>query len=394
MTEVWMVRAESDGRWAYGPGRPLAPETAPRGECTLDDLGARLPGSAVMLLDGRAVTTLRADIPGRSDRQARIAAPFAVEEEIAEDIEGVRVVCGSRESDGARVVAVVHEGLLTAILTPLAAVGRAPFSVIPEYLALPWQTGQCSLHIATDRVLVRINRNEGFACDLEIAAVVVPRTLAAREVRTLDVYGKALPFPLEGVDVSHHPLPEATWDVLSRGLAAPPALELLPQEFRQRAKDMGHPLLATAAVLVLALVGFTGFSISARTELQQDLATLEAREHALMAASFPGIERIVNAEVQATQVLGELRAAAGGEISFLELLHGLGTGIAAKNQTIEFTSIAYADGILSAQVVAPDIAVLEALRTDTAPTLNLEIVSVEARDNGVVGSLRASAGLK
>ena len=394
MTELWMVRAGSDGRWAYGPGRPLAPETAPRGECALEDLGAALPGPAIMLLDGRTVTTLRADIPGRSDRQARIAAPFAVEEDIAEDIEAVRVVCGSREPDGARVVAVLHEGLLSEILAPLAAVGHAPVSVIPEYLALPWQSGRCSLHIAADRVLVRTSLNEGFACDLETAAVVIPRTLQARAVQTLDVYGNPLPFPLTDIDIAHHPLPDATWDVLSRGLAAPPALELLPSEFRRRAQGMQQPLLAAAAVLVLALVGFTGLSISARTGLQQDLAALEAREQALMAASFPGIERIVNAEVQATQVLGDLRAAAGGEVSFLELLHGLGAAIAAKNQAIEFTSVAYADGVLSAQVVAPDIAVLEALRTDTTQTLNLEIVSVEARGGGVIGSLRASAGLK
>ena len=386
-----MVRAERDGRWAYGPGRPLAPETAPRGECALEELGALLPESTIVLLDGRTVTTLRADIPGRSDRQARIAAPFVVEEDVAEDIEGVRVICGAREADGGRVVAVVRTGLLNEVLAPLAAAGRAPESVIPEYLALPWQAGQVSLHVAGDRVLVRHGRNEGFACDLETAAVVVPRALRARGVETLEVFGKALPFALDGMVISHHPLPEATWDVLSRGLASPPALELLPAEFRRRGGSMQPPLLAAAAVLVVAFLGFIGLSLSARTGLQNDLAALEARERALMAASFPGIERVVNAEVQAAQVLSELRASAGGDVSFLELLHGLGEAVTARNEAIEFTSMAYADGVLSAQIRVPDIAVLEALRTETAPILTLEIVSVEAREGGVIGSLRASA---
>ena len=394
MTEVWMVREGSDGRWAYGPGRPLAPETAPRGECALEHLGTVLPESVIMLLDGRSVTTLRADIPGRSDRQARVAAPFAVEEDIADDIEHVRVVCGSREADGGRVVAIVQTQQLSDILTPLAAVDRAPVSVIPEYLALPWQLGACSIHIAPDRVLVRTARNEGFACDIETAAVVLPRALQAGKVQAADIYGKPLPFPLEGVAISHHPLPEATWDVLSRGLASPPALELLPEAFRRRATGMQRPWLAAVAVLILALVGFVGLSLSARNGLQRDLATLEAREQALMAASFPSIERIVNAEVQATQMLVDLRAASGGEVSFLELLHGLGAAIAAQGQSIEFTSLAYADGILSAQIAAPDIAVLEALRAKTAPVLDLEIVSVETREAGVIGSLRASATLE
>lgn len=394
MSEAWMVRAGRDGRWAYGPGRPLAPETAPRGECALEDLGVALPASPIMLLDGRAVTTLRADIPGRSDRQARTAAPFAVEEDIAEDIEGVRVVCGAREADGGRVVAVIREGLLSELLAPLAAGDRAPLSVIPEYLALPWQTGRCSLHTAVDRVLVRLDRNEGFACDLETAPVIVPRALQARGVQAIDVYGKPLTFPLGNIAISHHPMPESTWDVLSRGLAVPPLLELLPAEFQRRAQGVRQPLLAAAAVLALALVGFVALSISARTGLQRDLTTLETREQALMAASFPGIERVVNAEVQAGQVLAELRTAASADVSFLELLHGLGAAIEARNEAIEFTSMTYADGILSAQVVAPDIAMLEALRAETAPALTVEIVSVEARDEGVIGSLRVSAGVE
>lgn len=388
MTDSWMVQPLADGRWSFGPLRPLAPEQAPRGNCAVNELAALLPAPPLLLLDGRLVTTLRADIPARSDRQALQAAAFAVEEELAEDIESLRVVCGAKGQDGHRAVAVIRQDSLTAAWTQLSDAGCAPSSIIPDYLALPWQEDSWTVHMSADRLLVRSGRDEGFACDLDLASVVLTRALAAQRVEKIISYGPTLPFAVDGPEHVHQALPSATWELFSRGLALRPTLDLLPDEWRPRTRVTGRPLALAAGVLCLAVLAHVGLTLQARSLLQTDLETLSAREASLMGTSFPEVERVVNPEIQAAQTLADLRARAPAGDTLLGVLQDLGAAITEREAGIEFSSVNFADGILGARVEASDIAVLEQLRTDLAPMLNLEIVSVEAREGGILGSLR------
>lgn len=126
--------ADGDAAWALvadgvvlDEGR-LTPDAAP-------DLKGAQPDRTVALVPAELVFLRRVVVPGASDRDARRAAPFLVEDHLAGGLDSTVVETGPRGEDGRRLVAASSAELRDAWRRLAAAAGVKPVYAVPDALA-------------------------------------------------------------------------------------------------------------------------------------------------------------------------------------------------------------------------------------------------------------------
>lgn len=124
----------------------LSPDAAP-------DLKGARPERAVALAPAELVFLRRVVVPGASDRDARRAAPFLVEDQLAGGLDATVVETGPRGEDGRRLVAAVSAELRDAWRRLAAAAGVKPVYALPDALAPDSYGAQLFVFEAGDRIL-------------------------------------------------------------------------------------------------------------------------------------------------------------------------------------------------------------------------------------------------
>lgn len=388
MSSLLVARAAADGIYEWlRPGAGAA--SVERGDPHALAAAAQTRPIA-LVVDGRTVRVLEAHIPARSQRQAQQAAPYAIEEDVADDIEQLHIVCGAGAANGRRNVAVVRQRVLEELLAPLRAAGATIAYLTPEYLALPHRPGHWSLLREGDRVLVRTGDQQGFSCDLTFFDPVITQLAAHTPPVALDVFGDCpVPAALAGLPRHDHPLPAGPFGLIASGSDDPARIDILPAQYRTKQRGAGRGLRVAVLLLALAFVAHVGFLLNDIRHATAALATVRQTQAQTLQRAFPGITRIVNAEVQATQAVAELRGQQRQTLGALEMIHHIGRGMQGAGQpALALENLNYADGVASLRLSAPDIASLERYSEALKSTLAVEVMAVEARNEGVGGSLR------
>lgn len=214
-----------------GPGG--APEIVERGDYG-DVRRALQPdqpdgGSALLVLPGAAVVTRWMELPAGSPAQARAAAAFRIEGEVATDAVGLHIAVGGRDAEGHVLVAWIDREALRTALARAQALGVAVTGATPDYLLLPQD--------AEDRVVLAAFgdglgvRGQGlaFSAEPELASTIVG-------------------------DRPHRYIPASTLDGHLLAGAADPAIDLLQGQFAPRAEGraVGWRRLAILAAVVAA----------------------------------------------------------------------------------------------------------------------------------------------
>src|SRR5580704_5375173 len=120
---------------ADAAGRIVAPLRAgPLALAATQAAGHRIcvlaPASDVLLTD--------AEVPARSGQRVQQIVPYALEEQLAEDIDSLQFAVGRRVGDAARIpVAVVSRTLLESWLAQLRAAGLEPECVYADSSLVP-----------------------------------------------------------------------------------------------------------------------------------------------------------------------------------------------------------------------------------------------------------------
>jgi general secretion pathway protein L len=138
--------ADAAGRMAIppqsGPLMQAAPLATGRRVCVL------VPGADVLLTE--------AEVPAKATAKALQVVPFALEEQLAEDIEELHFAVGKRAGDSTRLpVAVVSRTLMESWLSMLRAAGLAPESMYADSELIPANPGQSVALLESDVAIVR-----------------------------------------------------------------------------------------------------------------------------------------------------------------------------------------------------------------------------------------------
>ena len=135
-------------------------------EAPLDEILQQATGRRIVLtVPAGTVRLTQIDVPTRQPVKALQAAPFMLEDQIAEDVDQVHFALGPRRGTNTWPVALTARADMEAWLAPLRAVGLMPDSVIPETLCLPPPEDDAWYALAEPgQIIVRSTAYGGFCC--------------------------------------------------------------------------------------------------------------------------------------------------------------------------------------------------------------------------------------
>lgn len=335
-----------------------------------DDLAARSGGARLVLVaPGELATLHRVSLPGRKRAQWVQAVPYALEDQLVEDIEHLHFSLGSLPEEGRLPVAVIQRTVLRAWLDRCAEAGVAPAVVVPDPLLLPWEEGDWSLLLEAGRAVVRTGRWEGFAAELDLLDLLLSQAFAeAGEARPqrLRVWGD--PPPTLAVAVAdliplvedRSPEPLAVFAAAYRPGAA---LDLLQGSFSRRAHwgRWVRPWRMAAGLAGLWLLAQGIAQIHERFWLEREVIALRTEMARLYQDAVPGATRIVNPRAQLEAHLRELRSGDARTETFLELLYRGGQPL-TQFPDVTLRALNYRDGRLSLDLHGGSPAVLDQLQ--------------------------------
>ena len=392
-----LPRGDEAARWlrvdALGNRVGHVQQGAP-GELPPSTPGQRL----VVIAPGEHTALLKADIPSRNLQKALQAAPFTLEDRLAEDVENLHFAAASR-AGGGYLVAVTARARMRSWMEALAAAGLKPDQLVPDILALPAEESAC-VALDGDFLLVRFPDGSGFGAERALASPILRRQLqpGGEEAvpKRIVIHaeadaGAALAAELgDGVVIEQQPLVDGLLPLLARSLRGHRPLSLLQGEFQTRSDLQEHwrTWRVSAALLAALLLLGAVQEIATFVHLKREATALDGQVATLMSAAMPGGRVVAGAEQnQLKQLLSQLQggSSAGNLLSLLEVL---GSALAG-NSMVQISALNYQGGTLQAQLQAGDVGSLDALKAALGqqPGLSVNLDSVSASGNQVSGRL-------
>ena len=147
---------------------------------TLAEASAAVEGRrSTLVVPGNDVLLAEALVPGGSQARAMQAIPFALEDQLADDVDKLHFALGNKDRDDNYPVAIIDRSTMDAISEQCQEAGLRPTSIVPETLALPRldaiDIGEVSWTalLDEDQAVIRLNGYKGFATDTSVASFML-----------------------------------------------------------------------------------------------------------------------------------------------------------------------------------------------------------------------------
>jgi general secretion pathway protein L len=384
-----------------------ASETGPtrqRGSLTLAAAVSR-SGKVVALAPSSQILLAEPILPPGSGVKLARAVPFALEEQLTEDIDQLSFAIGRRRSGGGTPVAAVSRTVLQDWLSQLSAAGLEPLSMYPDISLMPDNPGQTVLWLEKSRLAVRRPGALPFAVELSpvsealvVAGVIadpldtdaepkVPENAILYVTREDWAHSQdefeQLVGKFESLKVQL--LPDGALPWLARSLESHDAVNLLQGEFARTTALRVHwrqwrTPASLAAALLLVHVGTQALQIR---HAKHEGAMLDSQIANVFAAAMPG-EVIQDPRHQMQARLDRIRKQGASPEYFLRALKTLSGALAVAPKT-EIAALSYREQSVDMKLNAPSLAALSQLSQyiDSKHDLKAEIQSSTPVAGGV-----------
>ena len=337
---------------------------------------ARTPGRRIcVLVPGNDVLLAEPEVPTKAGTKLAQVVPYALEEQLAEDIDDLHFSIGKRSPDSPRTpVAVVARALMDEWLTLLRSSGIEPEVMYADSDLLPVNPGQSVALLEEDVVVVR--PPSGSPVTLPADALAEALDIAQAAPDDGGGAGRGLILYTGAAEWHHHSAQveglRERFDGIKIQLLTSGPLALFGQQMPLNSpinllqgsytpttsRAVGWPAWRIA---VLLLIGLVGLHVAGKVA---QLSVLKRNEHKLDAsiseafhAAMPGEPSASDARRRMEQRLSAARSThgAGGLLSALEALsqaHGSSPGTTVQ-------ALSFHEGAVEMKVSAPDASSLD-----------------------------------
>jgi len=386
----WLrVSDDAEQRWSMSRG-------------TLSDASREATAcQVIVLVPGVDVLLTQVVVPSRQRQHIVNAVPYALEDQLASDIDDIHFALGPRNEAGEVAVVVVAQAHMHDWLGHLRDAGLEPDIMVPDILALPAVDRGWSVLHDGDSVLLRRGQFAGAAIDTSVAAQWFELALAEQgeshpgQIKLFDCQHDSeqrLVLNTGDVSVELVAQDEAPLPFLARHFSAGQIINLIQGDYspREQVGRLLRPWRLAAALVVLVLVLGIGRTIADFMTLSATSDSLRSQINQVYLDTFPDARKVVDARLQMQRKLDELSVggAALGQ-GFLSLLTLMAEPL-KKIDSIELRHVAYQDGRLSLALRINNLQLLEQLKQGLLANkgLNVEIQSASSRDDAVEARLQ------
>jgi general secretion pathway protein L len=364
---------------------------------TLDETGAPTPtrqrgsltlaaavwrsGRIVVLAPATQILLAEPELPPGSGPKLARAVPFALEEQLTQDVDQLSFAIGRRRSTGGTPVAVVSRSVLQGWLAQLSAAGLDTQAIYADISVMPENPGQTVLWLEEDRLSVRRPGALPFAVELSpvkdalvIAGVIADPLAASEEPKPKEsailyvtredwsrVQAEFDELLEEFASIKVQLLPDGPLPWLARGMDAAGAVNLLQGEFSRTADysvRWRQWRLAAALAAALLVVHVAAQALQIR-HAKRESAALDGEISQVFSASMPG-DVLNDPRRQMQSRLEKIRKSGAGPQYFLRTLQTLSGALAATPKT-SISALSYRDDSLDMTLDAPSLAELSQL---------------------------------
>ena len=386
-------------------------------EAAAQAVGARVS----VLVPGADVLLAQVELPAMKAQRLAKAVPYALEEQLAEDVDALHVAIGQQDKQGRVSNAVVSRSRLEAWLEQLKAVGLHADVMTPEMFGVHWEQhdaaeqGHWSMLIDAERGLLRTGAQTGLAFDIN--------NLSAVMQASIDDAGENLPATLgviicgdddsgsgfnsgfemsdayqnlskmcaaQNIDLSLDVRAETCGVTLAQSFDEQHAINLLQGDYsrKQQFEKMLRPWRPALILLGLWLVMQLSLFVVEYSRLSTSSSELKEQIEAVYRDAFPQSRNIVNPKVQMQRGLEKLRGGGGQNEGLLVLLAQAGA-VFKDTDGMKLRTLRFKSNKLDVDVEMPDLQSLDKLkqRLSDEAKLQVEIVSASSREGKVESRL-------
>ncbi|MBE8167385.1 MAG: type II secretion system protein GspL [Shewanella sp.] len=275
-----------------------------------------------VLVPASAMTLTEVNLPEKGQRQAIKALPYMLEEILAEDVEKLHFVAGSRNGNQLSVAVVAHQQMQNW-LAWLSDADLVVKRLLPDCLALPLVDCQWATMAVGDELLLRTSTGLGHSIPSQWQSMLLPKLLPIQDVDDVQdniSVANYSDLQLEGVSLNPQPI-ELPMLVLAKGSLQAP-LNLLSGAYRPKREYNKNLLvwknaaLVIGAAILLSLLN-KGFMVY---NTNQQLTDVQEQSVAIFKQTT-GLNRVTNANLRPL-VRTELKKikGSGNGSAFFEML--------------------------------------------------------------------------
>ena len=250
------------------------------------------------------------ELPPGSGVKSPRAVPFALEEQLTEDVDLLSFAIGRRRGNGGTPVAAVSRSVLQGWIAELAAAGLDPQAIYPDISLMPENPGQTVLWLEKERLAVRRPGALPFAVELSpvrealvVAGVIADPLESTAEPKPKEsailyatredwvrVQGDFEDLLEDFASLKVQLLADGPLPWLARGLGNPDAINLLQGEF-SRTTDYGARWrqwrMAAGLAAALLLIHVAAQALQIRNA-KHESAALDGEISQIFSSAMPG----------------------------------------------------------------------------------------------------------
>jgi len=384
-------------------------------EAAIQAAGARV----TVLVPTENVLLVQARLPAIKGQKLARAVPYALEEQLADDVEDLHVAIGHRDEQGKVSNAVVSRDSIESWLGCLKKAGLHPDVMSPEVFGVLWdqetEETQWSLVISDTHVLMRTGAQTGLAFEVENMGPVLQACLdntdeAFPSSLTVVVCGEDLDDLFEGSDVQNklaalcaeksielffRQSDDDCRILLAQGFDEQNTINLLQGAY-SRKEQVGRMLRPWRTALILSVVWLVlqvGSFVADYSRLSSLADEQRAEIKSIFEKALPGSRLVAGSEKELmSRALEKLRGGGDSSNSLLSLLAQAGK-IFKETDGVALRSVRYKGNKLDVGLNISDLQSLDVLkqRLKNEARLSVEIISASSRNGKVESRLSIKA---
>ncbi|MFZ5465979.1 MAG: type II secretion system protein GspL [Pseudomonadota bacterium] len=290
-----------------------------------------------VLIPGDRITHAAVSLAARNPKLIEQALPYALEEQLAEDIEQLRIAHGPRDGGGMVQARVVRREELDLLLGRLRRHGIEPAAVYSELDVLPVPAEGWVTLAWSGMLLARGSRGEALALEPGLLGPLLDGVV-----------------PVRAIETPEGPLPWLHRHLHERGM-----IDLVGGGRSAGLGDRLRPWRIPAILAATALLLQGGLMLHDIRNLDRQRAAMQAEIERMAHEAAPEVRRWVNPIAQLRQ-LATGGTAPPAESGMLDMLARLAPALAARPD-IKLGTLRFQGGTLEAQLSAAEGGSLEAL---------------------------------
>lgn len=396
------VKASAEGASAWRASWLVMENGRPQGNLMRGDLSSAVPlamnSQIVALIPAQHVLLLDVMLPGRNRQRLLNAVPYAVEDQLIDDVDGLHFALSQQTSANQYTVAVINRDKFIELQKVLDDAGLHPQVMLADVQALKYDEQNWTVLDEGERLFVRTGQYRGFVADKDSLQTFLnvslndakqkPRLI---EIRTPEDREYDWPESLQDIPVVKKEYDQDATVMLACEYDAMASINLLQGEFSRREKISRHfkPWYSVAALLAVWLVWQGGLNVFQYYQLSTQNNALKKQVERVYKQTFPG-GRVVNAAVQMKQKLKQLRKQSGKSTTSMAEMLSMAAPILMTADGLRINNLRYQDGKIDLELELKDLQALDKLKEKLAKKQDwkVEIQSASSRKDKVESRLQ------